>query len=167
MAGLTAALISINENRKNFKRLAVTDALTGIYNRHGFDEQVEQYMKQNPQKHCVVAMLDIDDFKLVNDVYGHAAGDGALQKLAESMKQYFSKDVILGRNGGDEFSIFMPDCTVEEVKPFLRSLQEKPGNFIVKVKNIHLPFHWALRSILFWLMTVHSSCGVRIWHFMR
>ena len=105
LAGLTAALISINENRKNFKRLAVTDALTGIYNRHGFDEQVEQYMRQNPQKHCVVAMLDIDDFKLVNDVYGHAAGDGALQKLAESMKQYFSKDVILGRNGGDEFSI--------------------------------------------------------------
>ena len=89
LAGLTAALIFINENRKNFKRLAVTDALTGIYNRLGFDDQVEQYMRQNPQKHCVVAMLDIDDFKLVNDVYGHAAGDGALQKLAESMKQYF------------------------------------------------------------------------------
>lgn len=69
----------------------MTDALTGIYNRHGFDEQVEQYMRQNPQKHCVVAMLDIDDFKLVNDMYGHAAGDGALQKLAESMKQYFSR----------------------------------------------------------------------------
>lgn len=132
MAGLTAALISINENRKNFKRLAVTDALTGIYNRHGFDEQVEQYMRQNPQKHCVVAMLDIDDFKLVNDVYGHAAGDGALQKLAESMKQYFSKDVILGRNGGDEFSIFMPDCTVEEVKPFLKKFTGETRKFYCK-----------------------------------
>ena len=96
LTGLTAALIAINENRKNFKRLAVTDTLTGIYNRLGFNRQVEQYMRQNPQKHCVVAMLDIDDFKLVNDVYGHAAGDGVLQKLAESMKQYFSKDVILG-----------------------------------------------------------------------
>ena len=132
LAGLTAALISINENRKNFKRLAVTDALTGIYNRHGFDEQVEQYMRQNPQKHCVVAMLDIDDFKLVNDVYGHAAGDGALQKLAESMKQYFSKDVILGRNGGDEFSIFMPDCTVEEIKPFLKKFTGETRKFYCK-----------------------------------
>ena len=132
LAGLTAALISINENRKNFKRLAVTDALTGIYNRHGFDEQVEQYMRQNPQKHCVVAMLDIDDFKLVNDVYGHAAGDGALQKLAESMKQYFSKDVILGRNGGDEFSIFMPDCTVVEVKPFLKKFTKETRKFYCK-----------------------------------
>ena len=129
LTGLTAALIFINENRKNFKRLAVTDALTGIYNRHGFDEQVEQYMRQNPQKHCVVAMLDIDDFKLVNDMYGHAAGDGALKKLAESMKQYFSKDVILGRNGGDEFSIFMPDCTVVEVKPFLKKFTEETRKF--------------------------------------
>ena len=132
LTGLTAALISINENRKNFKRLAVTDTLTGIYNRLGFDEQVEQYMRQNPQKHCVVAMLDIDDFKLVNDVYGHAAGDGVLQKLAESMKQYFSKDVILGRNGGDEFSIFMPDCTAVEVKPFLKKFTEETRNFYCK-----------------------------------
>lgn len=132
LAGLTAALISINENKKNFKRLAVTDALTGIYNRHGFDEQVEQYMRQNPQKHCVVAMLDIDDFKLVNDMYGHAAGDGALQKLAESMKQYFSKGAILGRNGGDEFSIFMPDCTVAEVKPFLKKFTEETKKFYCK-----------------------------------
>ena len=132
LTGLTVALILINENRKNFKRLAVTDALTGIYNRHGFDEQVEQYMRQNPQKHCVVAMLDIDDFKLVNDMYGHAAGDGALKKLAESMKQYFSKDVILGRNGGDEFSIFMPDCTIVEVKPFLKKFTEETRNFYCK-----------------------------------
>ena len=132
LTGLTAALIFINENRKNFKRLAVTDALTGIYNRLGFDDQVEQYMRQNPQKHCVMAMLDIDDFKLVNDMYGHAAGDGVLKKLAESMKQYFSKDAILGRNGGDEFSVFMPDCTVAEVKPFLKKFTEETRKFYCK-----------------------------------
>jgi len=132
LTGLTAALIFINENRKNFKRLAVTDALTGIYNRLGFDDQVEQYMRQNPQKHCVMAMLDIDDFKLVNDMYGHAAGDGVLKKLAESMKQYFSKDAILGRNGGDEFSVFMPDCTVAEVKPFLNKFTEETRKFYCK-----------------------------------
>ena len=132
LTGLTVALISINENRKLFKKLAVTDTLTGIYNRLGFNRQVEQYMRQNPQKHCVVAMLDIDDFKLVNDVYGHAAGDGVLQKLAESMKQYFSKDVILGRNGGDEFCIFMPDCTAVEVKPFLKKFTEETRHFYCK-----------------------------------
>ena len=132
LAGLVASLIFINENRKNFKRLALTDALTGIYNRLGFDDQVEQYMRQNPQKHCVVAMLDIDDFKLVNDMYGHVAGDGVLRKLAESMKQNFSKDVILGRNGGDEFCIFMPDCTAVEVKPFLKKFTEETKKFYCK-----------------------------------
>ena len=132
LTGLTVALIFINESRKNFKRLAVTDTLTGIYNRRGFDDQVEQYMRKNPQKHCVVAMLDIDDFKLVNDMYGHAAGDGVLKKLAESMKQYFSKDAILGRNGGDEFSIFMPDCTAVEVKPFLKKFTEETRKFYCK-----------------------------------
>ena len=132
LTGLTVALISINENRKLFKKLAVTDTLTGIYNRLGFNRQVEQYMRQNPQKHCVVAMLDIDDFKLVNDMYGHAAGDGVLKKLAESMKQYFSKDVILGRNGGDEFCIFMPDCTVVEVKPFLKKFTKETRKFYCK-----------------------------------
>ena len=132
LAGLVASLIFINENRKNFKRLALTDALTGIYNRLGFDDQVEQYMRQNPQKHCIVAMLDIDDFKLVNDMYGHAAGDGVLRKLAESMKQNFSKDVILGRNGGDEFCIFMPDCTAVEVKPFLKKYTEETKKFYCK-----------------------------------
>ena len=132
LTGLTVALISINENRKLFKKLAVTDTLTGIYNRLGFNRQVEQYMRQNPQKHCVVAMLDIDDFKLVNDMYGHAAGDGVLQKLAESMKQYFSKDVILGRNGGDEFCIFMPDCTAVEVKPFLKKFTKETRKFYCK-----------------------------------
>ena len=132
LTGLTVALISINENRKLFKKLAVTDTLTGIYNRLGFNRQVEQYMRQNPQKHCVVAMLDIDDFKLVNDMYGHAAGDGVLKKLAESMKQYFSKDVILGRNGGDEFSIFMPDCTAVEVKPFLKKFTKETRKFYCK-----------------------------------
>ena len=111
-------------------------------------------MRQNPQKHCVVAMLDIDDFKLVNDVYGHAAGDGALQKLAESMKQYFSKDVILGRNGGDEFSIFMPDCTVEEVKPFLKKFTGETKKFLCKGEEHTFTISLALRSILFWLMTV-------------
>jgi len=132
LTGLTVALISINENRKLFKKLAVTDTLTGIYNRLGFNRQVEQYMRQNPQKHCVMAMLDIDDFKLVNDMYGHAAGDGVLKKLAESMKQYFSKDVILGRNGGDEFCIFMPDCTAVEVKPFLKKFTKETRKFYCK-----------------------------------
>lgn len=114
LTGLTAALLNLDEHRKKFKKLAVTDSLTGIYNRHGFDEQVEQYLKQHPQDPCVGAQFDIDDFKFINDMYGHASGDRALQILAESMQRFFPKNAILGRTGGDEFCIFLPDCTCEK-----------------------------------------------------
>ena len=106
LTGLTAALISINENKKNFKRLAVTDALTGIYNRHGFDEKVEQYMRQNPQKHCVMAMLDIDDFKFINKTYGVENGDNLLRQIGAFMETLpFAKTVF--RLGADQFCIVL------------------------------------------------------------
>ena len=60
LTGLTGALLVFDEHRRRFKRLAVTDALTGIYNRHGFDEKVEQYLKQHPEKPCVGVQFDID-----------------------------------------------------------------------------------------------------------
>ena len=111
---LTAALLVLNENQKRFKRLAATDALTGLYNRHGFDHQVTQYLRKHPKTNCIGIQFDIDDFKLINDQYGHATGDLALQALAESMRQFFPKKAILGRNGGDEFCIFLPNCTCEQ-----------------------------------------------------
>ncbi|MDD6661230.1 MAG: diguanylate cyclase [Lachnospiraceae bacterium] len=116
VTGLTAVLLIFDEHRKTFKQLAVTDALTGIYNRHGFDEQMARCLRQNQNRSCIGVQFDIDDFKGINDVYGHAVGDLALQKLAESMQSFFKGNVVLGRNGGDEFCIFLPDCTVEAVE---------------------------------------------------
>lgn len=116
LTGLTCAMLILDEHRKRFKGLAVTDALTGIYNRHGFDESVTRYLKEHPKNHCVGVQFDIDDFKFINDMYGHISGDRALQALAESMRSFFGRNVFLGRSGGDEFCIFIPDCTCEEAK---------------------------------------------------
>lgn len=116
LTGLTCALLMLDEHRQKFKKLAITDALTGIYNRHGYDARVTKYLKQNPDNHCVGVEFDIDDFKLINDMYGHASGDVALKVLSEGMQKFFSKNVVLGRNGGDEFCIFLPDCTCADVK---------------------------------------------------
>ena len=115
LTGLTGALLVLDEHRKRFQKLAVTDALTGIYNRHGFDAQVMQYLKQHPEDPCVGVQFDIDDFKLINDLYGHASGDRALQIISEGMQNFFPKKSILGRNGGDEFCILIPDCTCEQI----------------------------------------------------
>ena len=65
-------------------------------------------------------MLDVDDFKLVNDIYGHAYGDKALIRLASSMQEFFPTSALLGRNGGDEFCILLPgqdkDLLIEFIK---------------------------------------------------
>ena len=78
------------ENKNRFQILAHTDSLTDIYNRYGFDEAAEKIIAQNPKTHFVAALFDIDDFKFINDVYGHAYGDRALKSLADNMKAFFS-----------------------------------------------------------------------------
>jgi diguanylate cyclase (GGDEF)-like protein len=143
--GLTAALLIFYEHRQRFRRLAVTDALTGIYNRHGFDEKVEQYLKQHSDRPCVGVQFDIDDFKLINDMFGHASGDKALQILTQTMQDYFGEPAVLGRSGGDEFCIFLPDCTCEKVKHRLEEFTESRRVFIYngEEKEFHISLGYA------------------------
>ena len=93
-----------------------TDSLTGIYNRYGFDELAEKMINKNPKAKFVAVLLDIDDFKFINDIYGHVYGDKALRSLADSMKAFFPSDALLGRNGGDEFCILLKNYSYEDVK---------------------------------------------------
>lgn len=129
-------------HKKEFQVLARTDALTKIYNRYGFDELAEKRITKNPNTHFVAALLDIDDFKQINDIYGHGCGDRALKSLADSMKAFFPSDVLLGRNGGDEFCMLLPDCTAEEAGDRLRQFTKLPKTFSYLGKE-H-PFHISL-----------------------
>ena len=117
------------EHKKKFQILARTDALTKIYNRYGFDELAEKRITKNPHTHFVAALLDIDDFKQINDIYGHSCGDRALKSLADSMKAFFPSDTLLGRNGGDEFCVLLPNCTAEEAGEKLRQFTKLPKTF--------------------------------------
>ena len=74
----------------------------------------EKMISKNTKEHCVAALLDVDDFKLVNDMYGHAYGDKALISLATNMRNFFPSTALLGINGGDEFSILLPYNLVKE-----------------------------------------------------
>lgn len=84
------------------------DSLTGVYNRKGGDGAVADYLKAHAGKKAMVIALDIDNFKLVNDVYGHSVGDEALKTLVRDMKEIFGEKSIITRNGGDEFVLFHP-----------------------------------------------------------
>lgn len=116
LEGLTAAFLIMVKQRKQFKVLAVTDSLTGLLNRMGFNEQLDIYINENGDKNYIGIMLDVDNFKIINDMYGHSVGDKVLKHLAQSMRDTFSDNAILGRNGGDEFCILLKSCRVEDMR---------------------------------------------------
>ena len=126
---LTRVWLVAKEHKNKYQILARTDSLTNIYNRYGFDESAEKMISKNPQAHFVAALLDIDDFKFINDIYGHSYGDRALKILADSMKAFFPSDALLGRNGGDEFCILLPNCTFEEADVQLQQFTKLPKVF--------------------------------------
>jgi len=132
LVALTFTALLLEDRRKHFKLLAETDKLTGIYNRSGFDKVLKKYLKNNPDKNCIVAELDIDDFKFINDIYGHEAGDEALRCLASYMKEYFPTDAVIGRNGGDEFVAFIPNHTGETAHNKLEEFTKLHMSFLNK-----------------------------------
>ena len=132
LTGLTIVLFLLDERRVELKELANKDGLTKLYNRYGFGEMAEKMISKNPKEHCVAVLLDVDDFKLINDMYGHAYGDKALISLSENMQKFFPSSALLGRNGGDEFCILLPNCTMEEVKESLIEFTKTPKTFSYK-----------------------------------
>lgn len=95
---------SIRRSRREGRR----DPLTGLFNRKGGDELVAAYMETNPHTRAAVLFMDIDNFKVINDVYGHQTGDRALIQFARDIRSTFGKDAIITRNGGDEFVVYLP-----------------------------------------------------------
>ena len=134
--------LTSKENKNKFQKLAHMDSLTNIYNRYGFDELVEEMIDKNPNAHYVVALFDIDDFKFINDIYGHVYGDRALKNLADSMKKSFPSDALLGRNGGDEFCILLPNRTYDDAKEQLQQFTMLPKIFSYKGNDY--PFYISL-----------------------
>ena len=132
LTGLTTLLFLLDERRVELKELANKDGLTKLYNRYGFDEMAEKMISKNPKEHCVAVLLDVDDFKLINDMYGHAYGDKALISLSENMQKFFPSSALLGRNGGDEFCILLPNCTAKEAKESLIEFTKTPKTFSYK-----------------------------------
>lgn len=129
MTWLTWALLDNRERKESFKKLAQVDDLTGIYNRYGFNVKAEKLIARNCGDPLVDVLLDVDDFKLINDLYGHAWGDTVLKSLAESMRAFFPTGALFGRTGGDEFRIFLPNCTAAEAKDRLEQFAKTPKSF--------------------------------------
>ncbi len=111
--GDAAALAFDNAQiRARLEHLAQTDSLTGLYNHRYFHERLRAELTRASRSHDSVAVLmfDLDDFKRVNDVYGHAQGDELLEQLAHVASENVRGSDVVCRIGGEEFGVIMPSC---------------------------------------------------------
>jgi len=112
--------------------LAERDALTGLYNRHRFNEELSRMLADAQRHDSRVALLffDLDDFKYINDTFGHRAGDAMLIRVAGEVAGQVRRNELFSRLGGDEFAILVPDISDE----MLRGLAERITRAIAMVR---------------------------------
>ncbi len=125
LAATTTAAIQNAFLHTEVQRMAITDSLTGQYNRRGFDELGKRELDrfQRFGRPLSVIMLDIDLFKNVNDTHGHAVGDQVLTTLARRCRSHIRHVDVLGRYGGEEFAILLPETdlfTANEIAERIR-----------------------------------------------
>jgi diguanylate cyclase len=103
------------------------DQLTGALNRRGLDDAFERALSRAERRKLplCLAMLDLDDFKRLNDAHGHNAGDGALVHLVQIVKDTLRKMDVIARFGGEEFVILLPDTSLEEAGQTITRVQRE------------------------------------------
>ena len=118
-------LIHFDNKQQNMQVQLKLDPFTGLNNRKTFDENLPRLMEEcrNDQKFISLAMIDIDNFKSVNDIYGHAMGDRVLLYLSETLQKTQNENIQAFRIGGDEFSILFKGCSAEETYSICESLR--------------------------------------------
>lgn len=115
--------------QENLTYMSQHDALTGVLNRMGLDKEIADWLKAHPASHGALVSLDLDGFKFINDLHGHMAGDEALCTLAKDLIESFGHDQIIGRNGGDEFVVFMKDTEPEQAEKVIKAFSNKVKTF--------------------------------------
>lgn len=114
---------------------ATHDALTNVLNRFGFYQAAEQGLISGQNR--VLLMLDIDHFKMINDLYGHAAGDLVLSQFAQMIGQGLNKQAIVGRLGGEEFCLICPCETIAEAKQLADRIRSQCASHAFRISDQH------------------------------
>ena len=114
------------DRMKIIRSQMVRDSMTGLYNHTATKEHLDTVIAhaQRKQEEVCFAMIDLDNFKTINDTYGHPIGDRVLMTLARLIRQRVRKADIVGRFGGDEFAVILPGCSVSEATALLSKLLE-------------------------------------------
>lgn len=136
-----AYIIDINESKEEsleLQKKAELDPLTGLYNRKIIESKINQIIKEFPEAWHALMILDVDNFKAINDNMGHLYGDALLCEIANKIKTRFRNDDLIARLGGDEYLILMKniydqDLAVEKANDLCKVLSGTYGTSKVKI----------------------------------
>jgi diguanylate cyclase (GGDEF)-like protein len=117
--------------------LAYHDCLTGLVNRHEFENRLRQALifAQKRGVHHALLYMDLDQFKIVNDTCGHAAGDEMLRQLSVLLSKFVRKEDTLARLGGDEFAVLLLNCPLERAEKIAANILHSIENFRLEWQN--------------------------------
>lgn len=121
--------ISELENNKHavstLRHTSEIDGLTKIFNRAAIERKITEYIAQNPEESGLVLLLDLDNFKAVNDLFGHIEGDNLLMETAEKLEHFCRSTDKVGRLGGDEFVVFLCSVQEKDIDPLVTRILEQ------------------------------------------
>lgn len=126
LVAAVAVLLVYRRRSERMEQLVRVDELTGLANRRAFDAHLEREMARAKREGSTlsVALLDLDDFKGINDRHGHELGDEALRDVARTGDRILRDVDLIGRLGGDEFGVVLTNCTIDSAEDVLDRLRE-------------------------------------------
>ncbi|MCW8278163.1 diguanylate cyclase [Pseudomonas sp. PCH199] len=118
---------TLGRQKRELLALSRTDSLTGLLNHGAWKDQLEVEFQRCQRQHqgAVIALIDIDHFKSINDTYGHVAGDIVLRHLSKMLKQNLRATDVAGRYGGDEFCVILPDLPLNSAAAAMDALRDR------------------------------------------
>ena len=122
------------DSQKILKHQAYHDDLTGIGNRKFFNERLENKIR-NYNNSFIISILDLDNFKAINDTYGHQAGDWCLQNVATVLRKYLREEDQVARLGGDEFVIIFNHFNKDDLEKTIHRIKKE----LLKISSKHYP----------------------------
>lgn len=132
-------ITELKQTQERLEYLSAHDTLTGLYNRHYFEEEIQRLQRSRHYPVSII-MVDVDNMKLINDQYGHAAGDAMLKKTADVLRFVFRAEDVIARIGGDEFAVILPNAdetiaqeAIQRIDNVLAEQAIKPGELAVSL----------------------------------
>ena len=146
---LTSALSALKSSLEHEREFGHIDFLTGVSNRRSFTElaEMEIHRARRYDHPFTVIYIDLDDFKIVNDRFGHAMGDKLLRSLAQALHKKIRTTDLVARLGGDEFGILLPETGPEVAELIVRRLQDA-GVTLMQKKGWPMPFSMGVVTFL-------------------